>query len=73
MTIANRIDRISDHFRPRGCQQSGPSCVVAWHLRTEEDDPSNPPPDTICPRCGRGRLVREIVVVGADAAMIAAL
>jgi len=66
MTIKNRIDRIADHFRPPDCWQSGPSCAVAWHLRTEEDDPSNPPPATICPACGRPRLVRELVLAGFD-------
>jgi len=64
MTIANRIDRIADHFRPRGCQQSGPWCVVAWHIRGEVDDLTNPPPATTCPACGRQRLVRELVVAG---------
>jgi len=66
MTIANRIDRIADHFRPLGCQQSGSWCIVAWHIRNEEDDPANPPPATTCPACGRQRLVRELVVVGFD-------
>jgi len=68
-----RIDRIADHLRPAGCRHGGASCAPAWHIRSEFVDPTNPPPPTICPRCGRGRLVREIVIVGADAAMIAAL
>jgi len=66
MTIANRIDRIADHFRPAGCHQGGGWCVPAWHIRGEENDPSNPPPATACPACGRRRLVREIIVVGFD-------
>jgi len=64
--MMGRIDRIADRFCPAGCHQSGPCCIVAWHLRTEEDDPTNPPPAATCPACGRPRLVRELTVVGFD-------
>jgi len=68
-----RLDRLAVVAIPTGCHHGGGWCVPAWHIRSESEDPENPPPDTTCPRCGRGRLVREIVIVGADAAMIAAL
>ena len=61
-----RLDRLAVVAIPTGCHQGGGWCAAVWHLRTEEDDASNPAPATICPACGRQRLVRELVVAGFD-------
>lgn len=72
-TIA-RLDRLTDRIaglgRPSTCRRTGPYCAVAWHVRSDVDDPRNPPPATECPACGRPRLVRELVVVGVDPTLI---
>ena len=65
-----RLDRLRDRFRPAGCGQGGPYCATAWHVRSDVDDPANPPPPGTCPNCGRPRLVRELVLAGVDATQI---
>jgi len=61
-----RLDRLAVVAIPTGCNHGGDWCFTVWHVRREVEDPLNPPPATTCPRCGRRRLVRELVIAGFD-------